>query len=164
MPTNRSLWQDKPGVSGSIRESQIPSKLEDSELIVKVHTWAVNPCDAMLQDKSLPFITYPVILGEDVAGTVEVVGSIAASKFKVGDCVIDIARGAVHKCPSTVAFRTTLFFISPGLQDPRLLVLYRRFSVSPLHYLFIFCSFLKALPGFAFPHRQPTSTGKSVLI
>lgn len=69
---------------GAIREDPIP-KLEDQQLMVKVHAWAMNPCDAMLQDKSLPFIKYPVILGQDV-------GPTAASKFKVGDRVFGFSH------------------------------------------------------------------------
>lgn len=95
MPTNRSVWQDKPGVPGVIREDPIP-ELEDEQLLVKVHAWAMNPCDAMLQDKSFPFVKYPVVLGQDVAGTVEDVGPTATTKFKVGDRV-----------PSTMAPRAT---------------------------------------------------------
>ena len=71
---------------GVIREDPIP-ELEDEQVLVKVHAWAMNPCDAMLQDKSLPFAKYPVISGQDVAGAAEDVGSTAGSKFKVGDRV-----------------------------------------------------------------------------
>ena len=97
MPTNRSVWQDKPGEPGEpglIRESPNPFKLEDHKLLVKICTWAMNPCDAMLQDKALPFISYSVILGQDVAGTVEIIGPTAASKFKVGDHVFGFSHRA----------------------------------------------------------------------
>ena len=73
-------------MSGVIREDPI-FKLEDQQLLMKVHAWAMNACDTMLQDKSLSFVKYPVILGQDGAGIVEDVGSIAASKFNVGDRV-----------------------------------------------------------------------------
>ena len=68
---NRSLWQDEAGVPGVIRESPIPSQIADEQIVVKVHAWAMNPADAMVQDVPLPFIKYPLILGEDIAGTVE---------------------------------------------------------------------------------------------
>ena len=86
---NRQVWQNKTGVPGIIRDSKIPSvsDIRESQLVVKVHAWAMNPCDAILQKTALPFVKYPVILGQDVAGTVEAVGSAAASRFKKGDCV-----------------------------------------------------------------------------
>ncbi|KAI1179081.1 GroES-like protein [Nemania sp. FL0916] len=89
--TNRVVWQDKAGVPGVVRERELPTENElgDRKVLVKVQAWALNPCDAMLQQTSLPFVKYPVILGQDVAGTVEAVapGSAAASKFSVGDRV-----------------------------------------------------------------------------
>ncbi|KAK8075428.1 hypothetical protein PG997_010091 [Apiospora hydei] len=88
---NRVLWQDEVGAPGVIRERALPTddELGDRNVLVKVHAWAMNPCDSMLQTTALPFVKYPVILGQDVAGTVESVapGSGAASKFSVGDRV-----------------------------------------------------------------------------
>ncbi|KAK0610595.1 oxidoreductase [Bombardia bombarda] len=87
MPINRSIWQDRAGIPGAIREAPLPSTVEPNKIVVKVHAWAMNPCDAMLQDKSLPFIKYPLILGQDVAGVITTVGTAAAAKFKIGDRV-----------------------------------------------------------------------------
>ncbi|KAK7962001.1 chaperonin 10-like protein [Apiospora aurea] len=88
---NSVLWQDEVGVPGVIRERALPTanELGNRSVLVKVHAWAMNPCDSMLQTTALPFVKYPVILGQDVAGTVEAVapGSAAASKFSVGDRV-----------------------------------------------------------------------------
>ena len=105
MSTNRSFWQDKAGVPGVIRESPIPTKLADSELLIKVGAWALNPADFMIQDTPLPFITYPLVLGEDVAGTVELVGSAAASKFKVGDRILGCALGSATFQPREGGFQ-----------------------------------------------------------
>lgn len=88
--TNRALWQDKFGVPGAVRDSPFPTddELGNHKVLVKVHAWAINPCDHILQDRDIGF-GYPVILGCDVAGTVEAVapGSAAASQFRVGDRV-----------------------------------------------------------------------------
>jgi NADPH:quinone reductase-like Zn-dependent oxidoreductase len=59
----------------------------------------------MVQDMPLPFITYRLILGEHVAGTVEVVGSAAASKFKVGDRILAMAPGAAVMKPEQGGFQ-----------------------------------------------------------
>ncbi|KAM0795808.1 hypothetical protein BDR22DRAFT_893789 [Usnea florida] len=70
----------------------------------------------MLQDTSLPFIKYPLVLGQDVAGTVEDVGSTATSNFKVGDRVfgfsinngfkgyVTLDRGLAAKVPDSLFF------------------------------------------------------------
>ncbi|OIW22669.1 GroES-like protein [Coniochaeta ligniaria NRRL 30616] len=88
---NRVLWQDEVGVPGVVRERALPvhDELGDRKVLVKVHAWAINPCDGILQTTALSFVKYPVILGQDVAGTVEAVapGSTAASKFSIGDRV-----------------------------------------------------------------------------
>jgi NADPH:quinone reductase-like Zn-dependent oxidoreductase len=88
---NRVLFQDEVGVPGVIRERALPTsdELGDRKVLIKVHAWAMNPCDSILQMRTLPFVKYPVVLGQDVAGTVEAVapGSTAASKFSVGDRV-----------------------------------------------------------------------------
>ncbi|KAF7136801.1 hypothetical protein CNMCM5793_006319 [Aspergillus hiratsukae] len=97
---NRSLWQDQAGVPGVIRESPIPCNIADNEILVKVHAWAMNPADAMVQDVPLPFIKYPLILGEDVAGTVESAGSAAKAKFQPGDRVLGLALAWRAKFPT----------------------------------------------------------------
>jgi NADPH:quinone reductase and related Zn-dependent oxidoreductases len=47
----------------------------------------------MIQDTALPFIKYPVILGEDISGTVVSTGS-AVTRFKANDRVLAFAQGA----------------------------------------------------------------------
>lgn len=88
--TNRAVLQQGVGSAKvEIKDKPVPTneELGDHKVLVKVHTWAINPCDYMLQDRDM--VTYPLILGCDVAGTVEAVaaGSSAASKFRVGDRV-----------------------------------------------------------------------------
>lgn len=51
-------------------------------MLVTVNAWAMSPADAKVQDVTFPFIKYPLILGEDVAGTVEKVGFGATGKSK----------------------------------------------------------------------------------
>lgn len=123
---NRALWQDKVGVPGVIREQPLPTseELGDRKVLVKVQAWAMNPCDGILQNVALPFVKYPVILGQDVAGTVEAVapGSSAASKFKVGDRVFGFTANygfqdyvpldytLMAKIPENMQYRDTVIF------------------------------------------------------
>ncbi|KAF2500142.1 GroES-like protein [Lophium mytilinum] len=165
MPTNRSLWQDKPGEPGIIRESPYPSNLQDSELIVKVHAWAMNPCDSMLQDHSLPFITYPVILGEDIAGTVSAVGRLAALKFSIGDRITGIALGAVSKRPAHSGFQEHLILDHTMACKIPATLSFAAAAVFPLCITTTaFALFSQTYLGLPFPTTRPTSTGKSLLV
>ena len=65
----------------------------------------MNLADAMVQDTPLPFITCPLILGEDVFGTVEAIGSAAATKFRVGDRILAMALGAAFVKPEQGGFQ-----------------------------------------------------------
>lgn len=123
-PTNRAVWQDALGVPGTLRDSPLPAneELGDNKVLVKVHAWAINPCDYMLQDRDM--VKYPIILGCDVAGTVEAVaaGSTAASQFRVGDRVfgfganngfqdfVALEHKLMSKIPGDMAFREAAVF------------------------------------------------------
>ena len=117
----------------------------------------MNPCDAMLQDVSLPFVQYPVILGQDVAGTVEDVGSAAASKFKKGDRVFGFSINNGFK-----AYVTLSDTMAAKIPDS---ISYTQASVFPLgattSAFSLFGKEYLALPP---PTLTPTSTGKSLLI
>ncbi|KAL5363020.1 chaperonin 10-like protein [Aspergillus floccosus] len=143
---NRSLWQDEAGIAGIIRESAAPTTVADNEILVKVKAWAMNPADTMVQDVALPFIKYPLILGEDVAGTVEKVGSQATGKFVVGDRVLGLALGAAVFKPEQGAFQEYVildYTLACKIPDS---LSFNDAAVFPL------------LP---FPTINPTSTGNS---
>ncbi|KAJ0419817.1 chaperonin 10-like protein [Aspergillus carlsbadensis] len=156
MTTTRPVWQDKPGVQGTIRSSPIP-ELQPHQVLVKVYAWALNPCDAFLQDNSLPFVSYPVILGQDIAGTVIAVGSTASTKFTAGDrifgftCNNGFSENAVLDSGFSALIPETLS--------------YAQAAVFPLTVttasLGLFAKKYLALP---FPSLNPTALGKSLLI
>ena len=156
MPTNRSVWQDKIGVPGVIRSDPTP-KLEDHQLLLKVHTWALNPCDAILQDMALPIVEYPVILGQDVAGIVEEVGPAAASRFKVGDRVFGFSFNNGFK--DYVTLNDSLAAKIPNSMS------FNDASVFPLCIITAsFGLFGKEFLALPIPTLDSASTGKSVLI
>lgn len=165
MASNHSLWQDKAGVPGVIRETEIPTRVEENEILVKAHAWAMNPADHMLQDQALPFVKYPLILGEDIAGTVEAVGSSAAAKFKQGDRIIGLALGASSPRQEHGGFQEYLVLDSAlACKIPDTL----SFSDAAVFPLCIstsaFALFSKQYLGQAFPSLHPTNTGKTVLV
>ena len=79
---------DKNGTKLEIREMALPSP-EDHEVLVKVCTAAVNPLDNMIIRGEVKLVVpykLPLVLGNELAGVVEKVGS-SVTKFKVGDRV-----------------------------------------------------------------------------
>ncbi|KAI0426286.1 GroES-like protein [Xylaria sp. FL1042] len=63
----------------------------DNEVIIKVAATGINPVDVTIQRSGLetfPFLTYPLVGGLDVAGTIAEVGSNATPKFRPGDRVL----------------------------------------------------------------------------
>ena len=141
---------------GIIRHDPTP-KLEDHELLVKVHAWALNPCDAILQDKALPIVTYPVILGQDIAGTVEEVGPTAASKFKVGDRIFGFSCNNGFK-----DYVTLNNILAAKIPDS---LSFNDASVFPLCITAAsFGLFGKDFLALPFPSLNSADTGKSVLI
>ena len=79
---------DKNGTKLEVREMALPSP-EDNEVLVKVCTAAVNPLDNMIIQGEVKLVVpykLPLVLGNELAGVVEKVGS-SVTKFKVGDRV-----------------------------------------------------------------------------
>ncbi|KAM0084884.1 hypothetical protein ACKRZS_002831 [Fusarium odoratissimum] len=66
-----------------------------NELLVKTEAIAINPVDAVKQSMGnmmFEWLTYPLILGYDVAGQVIKTGS-GATRFKEGDKIVGLAAG-----------------------------------------------------------------------
>jgi NADPH:quinone reductase-like Zn-dependent oxidoreductase len=158
-PTNHAVWQDTFGVPGVIRDSSLPTthELGDRKVLVKVHAWAINPCDHMLQDRNM--VNYPVILGCDVAGTVEAVapGSTAASQFGVGDRVFGFS--ANNGFQDYVALEHKLMTKIPGDMAYREAVVFGLCSATSAMFLFG-----KDYLHLEYPKLGVPKNGKSVLI
>ena len=75
------------------------------ELLVRVHAVAINPVDKALQYTPFVPVTYPAVLGQDVAGEVVAVGDNTTSRFKIGDRVIGHCMGIVTNRPQDGAFQ-----------------------------------------------------------
>ncbi|MCJ1414498.1 hypothetical protein MMC32_000825 [Xylographa parallela] len=77
------------------------------QLVVRNHALGINPVDwakQMLGDVMLPYIRYPIVLGEDVAGTVVAVGD-GVSRFRVGDRVLAVACAITSNAPAEGGFQ-----------------------------------------------------------
>ena len=67
------------------------------ELLIKVESVGLAPCDWAIQALGIIVEKYPVIVGEDIAGTVEEVGN-GVTKFKKGDRVYVRYRPGIVGC------------------------------------------------------------------
>lgn len=94
MPTNTAAWIDEPYADLTVRDSPYPAA-SPTQIIVHVRAVAVNPLDAITQSNGrlmYRWLTYPVVLGEDVAGVVVSVGS-QVTRFRPGDRITAYAVG-----------------------------------------------------------------------
>ncbi|KAG1750273.1 chaperonin 10-like protein [Suillus lakei] len=86
----------------------IPSPSSTGQLLVKIHSAALNPVDYKIQDTGMFATHHPVILGVDIAGIVEEPGG-DVENFRKGDNVLAhgnfsiIDQGAFQQYALTVA-------------------------------------------------------------
>ncbi|KAG2178179.1 hypothetical protein INT43_003432 [Umbelopsis isabellina] len=170
-PTNQAAWQIDKAVKPSQVKSAPYTSPQANEIVVKNYAVAINPVDVGIQElgnKIFPWLSYPTILGVDLAGEVVEVGSDASSRFKVGDRVIGAALGALPEInsPAQGAFQNyTVVIANVAAKIPSHLD-YAQACVLPLAVATAASAlFLKEYLGLqlpTFPAQQPT--GKTVVI
>jgi alcohol dehydrogenase len=81
---------DRYGDNSRVRLADVPMPaLGHDDLLVKVHAASVNPVDTKIRDGKLRVLLkyrMPLLLGNDVAGTVTAVGA-GVTRFQVGDAI-----------------------------------------------------------------------------
>ncbi len=87
----------------TIEERPIPEPGLD-DILVKNVALATNPVDWKMQESGYFIESYPIILGSDIAGTVEAVGS-GVTRFEKGDRVTGFADVLSSKNPINGAFQ-----------------------------------------------------------
>ena len=81
------LKQAKESIT--VEERHVP-RPQASEILVKNNAVAINPVDWKIQSTGHFITKYPIVLGSDICGTVEAVGS-EVKHFKEGDRVTGFA-------------------------------------------------------------------------
>jgi NADPH:quinone reductase-like Zn-dependent oxidoreductase len=94
MPANTAAWLRKK--NGRLEVGPAPyTPPGEHEIVVRNHAVAINPVDWMMEvigGLICPWLTYPSVLGSDVAGEVAEVGR-SVTRFQAGDRVLGHAVG-----------------------------------------------------------------------
>lgn len=108
MPINTAAWLHSPKAYPlEIKPAAYPHP-SPHQITIQNRATAINPIDRAIQEAGLaffPFLTYPHILGSDVAGSVIETGS-KISRFKIGDRVFGHAIGFSTNNSAERAFQT----------------------------------------------------------
>ncbi|KAL2825690.1 zinc-binding oxidoreductase CipB [Aspergillus pseudoustus] len=92
MPTNTAAWLLEPKAHPFVIKEAPLWKPLANEILLKNRAVAINPVDPSLQKHPWWPLTYPTMLGQDIAGEVAAVGP-GVTRFKVGDRVVGHADG-----------------------------------------------------------------------
>ena len=141
----------------------------ENEITVKNHAVAVNPLDWGIQlagNFLYRWLTYPAVLGTDVAGEVVEVGP-GATRFRVGDRVLGHAVGVErdHNNPAEGAFQDyTVLQASMAAPIPASMP-YESAAVLPLGLSTAACAlFQKDCLALEHPSLSPRAIGQTVLV
>jgi len=168
MPTNTAAWIGAKQAKLEVKPAPYTSPREN-EIVVKNHAVAINPVDWIIQvagNIMYRWITYPFVLGEDVAGEVVEVGK-AVTRFNVGDRVLGHAVGTDKDSNSSAegAFQTyTVLLAHMAAPIPHTMP-YERAAVLPLALSTAACGlFQKDHLALHYPSPTPTPTGQTLLV
>jgi len=160
--SNTAAWIPAKKAKLQVGPAPLPAPRAD-EILVTNRAVAVNPIDWVIQDTgSLIFrwITYPFVLGSDLAGEVAAVGS-SVTRFAVGDRVLAHAVGVDKKRNSAAegSFQERMTCPIPDFMT------YEDAAVLPLAVSTAACGLFQTDHlGLAHPGAQPAPTGQTVVI
>src|ERR1700744_705903 len=91
-PFNHAAWLKSKESPVLVVDEAPYSAPGPDELVIRNKAVGINPVDVLIQKIGILIKGYPTIIGSDVAGVVEEVGSQLASTFKPGDRVFGRAN------------------------------------------------------------------------
>jgi len=166
--SNTAAWIPAKRAQLQVGPAPLPAPRAD-EILVKNRAVAVNPIDWVIQDTgSLIFrwITYPFVLGSDLAGEVAAVGS-SVTRFAVGDRVLAHAVGVDKKRNSAAegSFQERTIALERMTCPIPDFMTYEDAAVLPLAVSTAACGLFQTDHlGLAHPGAQPAPTGQTVVI
>jgi NADPH:quinone reductase-like Zn-dependent oxidoreductase len=166
MPSNAAAWLTAAKAKPLEVKSAPYTSPRENEIIIKNVAVAINPVDWAMQEMGealFSWITYPCILGSDVAGEVVEVGS-AVSRFKIGDRVVGHAVGLTGRA-SDGAFQEYPVLLSHMASPIPSTLSYESAAVLPLGLSTAACGlFQKDYLALQYPSVPPKPTGKALLV
>jgi NADPH:quinone reductase-like Zn-dependent oxidoreductase len=106
-PENQGAWMPAPKVIPLEIGPAPYTQPGPGQLVVRNSAVGINPVDwakQMLGDVMLGHVRYPIVLGEDVSGTVVAVGE-GVTRFTVGDRVLAVAGAITSNVPAEGGFQ-----------------------------------------------------------
>jgi len=168
MPTNSAAWLGAKRAKLEVKPAPYTHPREN-EIVVKNHAVSINPLDLINQvtgNIASPWIKYPFVLGEDLAGEVVEIGK-AVTRFKVGDRVLGHALGT-DKNPNTSAesaFQTYTVLLAHMAAPIPSTMSYESAATLPLALSTAACGlFQKDHLALQYPSADPKPTRKTLLV
>jgi len=169
IPSNQAAWITAKAQPLTVSAAPMPQP-GAGEILVRNRAIALNPFDGVVQTLGslvTPWVTYPAILGSDVAGEVVAVGS-SVSRFKAGDRVLGLALG-VDKLANRAAegaFQKYVILRADAATQLPDTIAFEQAAVLPLAVATAACGlFLGDQLGLRIPSEARSDpTGKTVLV
>ena len=165
---NSALWLPAKGASFSTGPAPYTAP-KGHEVVVRTRAVAINPFDRHLQTigaLACPWLTYPMVVGHDVAGDVVEVGE-AVTRFKTGDRVLGLA-GGIDKGRNRAAegaFQTYVVLLEHMMTPMPSGLGYEQASVLPLGLSTAACAlFQQDFLALAPPRMQPPRRDETVIV
>jgi NADPH:quinone reductase-like Zn-dependent oxidoreductase len=168
MPENTALWLNAKRAPFAVGPAPYTAPRAD-EIVVRVRAVAVNPFDRAIQTIGgiiTPWITYPFVVGSDVAGDVVEIGS-GVTRMKVGDRVLGYAAGSDKRRNRAAegAFQNYVVLLAHMASPIPDTMAFEDASVLPLGMSTAACGlFQKDFLAMNPPSAAPTPTGKTLLV
>ena len=168
MPMNTAAWLETKQAQLEVKPAPYTPPREN-EIVVKNHAVAINPTDWMMPfvgNLIFPWIKYPFILGEDLAGEVVEVGK-AVTRFNVGDRVLGHAMGTDKKRNSSAegAFQEYTVVLAHMAAPIPSAMAYENAAVLPLALSTAACGlFQKDHLALQYPSATANPTGETLLV
>lgn len=167
-PANSAAWLGGRLAELAIKDAPYTPPGDD-QIVVRAHAVAVNPLDWIIQvagDLSYRWLSYPTVLGSDVAGEVVEIGK-DVTRFSIGDRVIGHAVGTdkdSNRASEGTFQRYAVVLERLASPIPDALP-YENASVLPLALSTAACGlFQRDHLGLQHPTADPTPTGETVLV